>query len=111
LEGIILNILEEKVNFPNELLAGMRIESLFVNPIDKTRAVTALSGMEHGQIILRLYHLLKGADQEFFPTHELAAYCFMTMADLKDFVKKLPNMTAIELLISILPDPAASITH
>jgi hypothetical protein len=44
-----LNIFEEKVNFPNQLLEGMSIESLFVNPIDHLRAVTALSGKEHGQ--------------------------------------------------------------
>ena len=101
-----MNIFEERVHFPDQLLAGMGIETLFVNPIDPTRAVTALSGEEQGQFILKLYHLRKNENQEFFPTHELASYSFHTRADLKYFVKRLPNMSAIELLIGLNPVPA-----
>lgn len=99
----------ENVVFPNDVIKGKQIENIIVSPIDNRVAVAALSGKLKNMHLLRLYQLKRGGDQNYFPTHEIGAFTFYSRKELKDFVNRLPKMSAIEILMVMSPEPV--ITH
>lgn len=94
--------------FPDELLEGMSIEAFMVSPGNREIGVAILSGEDAGMHVLRLYHMVKDEDENFHPTHELEAFSFRSKKSLKKFMKQLPNLSALELLIIMNPQPAIS---
>ena len=107
--GIYMESTFENIVFPNEMLKGMQIENLIVSPHDHRIAVIPLSGKSQNMHQLRLYQLVRGEDQQFFPTHEIGAFRFYSRKALVDFLTRLPKMSALEILMLIHPAPA--LTH
>ncbi|MEH7355158.1 hypothetical protein V7150_16495 [Neobacillus drentensis] len=97
------------VIFPDEILEGMNIEAFTIAPRDHRIGVAILSGKDENMHVLRLYQVIKREDQQFYPTHELEAFSFHSKKDLKEFMEKLPHLTAIELLLIMHPLP--TMTH
>ncbi|MFK9094374.1 hypothetical protein [Bacillus salipaludis] len=78
------------VVFPNDLLEGLSILTVIRNPIDKNTGVAALTCVNEGMHELRLYHLRRREDQNFFLTHEIEAFAFRSRKDLNQFLDRLP---------------------
>ncbi|CRK82987.1 hypothetical protein [Neobacillus massiliamazoniensis] len=99
---------ELNVVFPNEVLNGKKIESVMISPIDRQIGVAALTGKIKNMQLLRLYQIIKVEDGNFVPTHEIGAFTFNTKDKLKDFIKSLPEMSAIKILMLMNPYPLLS---
>ncbi|MFF2449925.1 hypothetical protein ACFVSW_23060 [Neobacillus sp. NPDC058068] len=99
----------DSVIFPDDILEGMRIESIIISPIAKHLGVAALSGKSEDMHVLRLYQLILREDQNYVPTFELEAFAFYSRKDLTDFVVRLPEMSAIEILMVMNQEP--TMTH
>jgi hypothetical protein len=103
-----LDSIFENIVFPNEVIKGKQIKNLIVSPLDNRIAVAALSGNLKNKHLLRLYQLIRGEDQQYYPTHEIGAFTFHSTKELKDFLNRLPEMSAIEILMLMNPQPSLS---
>lgn len=86
----------------------MQIENLIVSQLDNRIAILPLSGESQNMHLLRLYQLIRGEDQQYFPTNEIGAFRFYLRKELVDFLIRLPKMTALEILMLMNPAPALS---
>ncbi|WP_085993243.1 hypothetical protein [Oceanobacillus senegalensis] len=95
---------DRMVSFPNEFLESMNIETTIFTPQDEKIGIAALSETENANITLRLYQLLRSDDNHVYsPVIELAAFSFSNRQDMNEFLKKLPDMTGIEMLMLLNP--------
>lgn len=68
-----------------------------------------LSEVVGGVQILRIYKLRLGDGEEeehYYPTQELETFSFMIRKELEEFMVKLPQLNAIELLMLMNPKPS-----
>jgi hypothetical protein len=95
-----------KVEFPEGVLNGKKIEDIIVSPIDNRIGVAVVSGKLKSMYLLRLYQIINGGEWDcYVPTHEIGAFSFTSRLKLMDFVKHLPEMTALEILMIMNPHP------
>jgi len=98
-----------KVNIPNELLEEMESQGTIISPVFPEMGILVLSeGMFHHSkdIVIRIYRLQLEADtQSYNIYYELVALSFSSYSDSKDFIDHLPNMSGIEMLILLNPEP------
>lgn len=93
-----------KVAIDNEILYEnkLQIESQMVNGADNRMGMLLLS--EEEQFVLRIYLVLKEKDY-YYISHELQSFAFPTRDSLIDFMERLPEMTALEMLYWLNPSP------
>lgn len=95
------------VEVPNELLKGMEIQAKVVSPKHPNVGVLILSkdyNQLSREIVIRLYRMHKGpVDKRFHVVSELEAFMFTNYKQAKEFLKKLPNMTGLEMLLLLNP--------
>ncbi|MGN7300699.1 hypothetical protein [Ferdinandcohnia sp. SAFN-114] len=98
-----------KINIPNELLEEMEIQGTIISPVFPEMGILVLSdGMFQfsKEIVIRIYRLELEADTQSYKIYyELVALSFSSYSDAKDFVDHLPNMSGIEMLILLNPEP------
>lgn len=88
----------ENINF--QLEENAKIEEVFFASNSDEVAILITSKKEYVNYIMRLYQLqLNEANNKYEPVKELAAFSFQSESDLLSFLKRLPNMTALEILI------------
>jgi hypothetical protein len=103
----LVSMLDNDV-FPEEALEEMSIECILVSPVDDRIGVAAVSSKLEDKHLLRLFQMKKDEEQDYIPTHEMEAFTFQSRKDLKDFVERLPGMSALEILMAMNPQ---SISH
>ncbi|GAB3790406.1 hypothetical protein [Virgibacillus kimchii] len=57
-----------------------------------------------GMFIAHILEMAKDEDS-FFPIQELASFSFSTKGEMKDFVKRLLDMSGLEMLVLLNPLP------
>lgn len=94
------------VKFPEEVLIGKKIEDVIVSPMDNRIGVAIISGKLKNLHLLRLFQVVRQERWDcYVPTHEIGAFTFHNRLALKDFVKQLPEMSALEILMLMNPHP------
>lgn len=92
---------EVRVDFPNEMLRGMAIETVIVNPAFRNQGVAVLSKNEvkpNGTLV-EIYLIEKQTgDKAFKPVDGLQSFLFPNRSLAVKFIKHLPQMSAIELM-------------
>ncbi|MEH7276498.1 hypothetical protein [Neobacillus vireti] len=95
-----------KVEFPEGVLNRKKIENIIISPIDNRHGVAVVSGKLKNMHLLRLYQIINGGEWDcYVPTHEIGAFTFTSRLKLMEFVKHLPEMTALEILMVMNPHP------
>ncbi|MFB3167477.1 hypothetical protein P5G62_010185 [Neobacillus sp. 179-C4.2 HS] len=83
-----------KVEFPEGVLNGKKIEDIIISPINKLIGVAVVSGKLKNLYLLRLYQLVTGEGWPcYVPTHEIGAFTFHTRKKMDDFVLRLPEFS------------------
>lgn len=97
------------VNIPNELLEEMEIQGTIVSPIYTEMGILVLSkGMIQfsRDVTIRIYYLKQAADRKSYDVYyELEAFSFTNYNEAKKFIKHLPKMSGIEMLLLLNPEP------
>ena len=92
------------VDFPNEMLQGMVIETVIVNPAFKNQGVAVLSKNEvvtYGTLV-KVYLIQKQKGHKAFkPVDELQSFYFDNRNNAVRFINHLPQMSAIELMYAM----------
>ena len=92
------------VSFPNELLEKFTIESTIFPPENEKNGVAILSEVENTDHIVRIYQLKQSFDgKEYHVIQEVAAFRYKNRGQLDDFLARLPNMSALEMLMMLHP--------
>ncbi|MBM7580814.1 hypothetical protein [Jeotgalibacillus terrae] len=98
-----------KVTIPDEMREEMEIQSTIVNPVNPDVAILVMSkGLNHfsNEIVIRLYLLQKNhTDHTFDIQYELEAFMFLNYKQARNFIKRLPNMSGLEMLLLLNPQP------
>lgn len=77
-----------------------QIENVFYASNSNEVAILATSEVVYLGNVLRLYRLQLNHESEMYdPLNELAAFSFLSQQELIDFLEKIPNMTAFEILM------------
>lgn len=87
--------------FPNEIWRKKKFENAFVTPLNPLVGVAAFTETKEPNV-LRLYQLLKQEDG-YHLTHELQAFNFPNKFNMTSFLQRLPEMTALEILMLMSP--------
>lgn len=99
----ILNT-DQVVVFPNKLFEKFTLELTIFSPENKHVGVATFSDVEDTKHIIRLYQLLFSFDsQQYNVIQEIAAFRYQSRQDLDNFLKRLPSMSAIEMLMMLHP--------
>jgi len=99
---------DKLVSFPNELLEKMTIETTIFSPDNKRIGVAILSEEINMNHIVRIYQLVLSSDNEEYNfIQEMAAFSYKQRREVDDFLERLPNMSAIEMLMMLHPIPNA----
>lgn len=94
----------KEVIYPNQLTKDMKIEEDIFPTIESDIGITTLSQQINSNHILRIYQLLYNHENENYEVvQELEAFTFQTRKELTDFIKKLPQLNAIEMLLLLNP--------
>lgn len=102
----------KSVVFPNEMLVEMEIEDTFFLTNSHHIGIAVLSHFQDSVHTMRIYQLLLNNDSDSFePIQELASFSFGTREHFDDFLKLLPNMTGLEMLLLLNPLSTATGTH
>lgn len=102
----------KNVVFPNEMLAEMEIVETFFPTNSNEIGIAVLSHFQDSAHIMRIYQLLLNNEiSSFEPIQELASFSFGTREHFDDFLKMLPNMTGLEMLMLLNPLSTATETH
>lgn len=98
-----------KSSFPiivPEGLKSMKVENVFFSPINENIGVAVLSEKQRKTVVFRLYFLyFNDEENSYIFTHELSALSFQNRFEAKHFLKRLPEMSALEILILMKPGP------
>ncbi|MEI3613599.1 hypothetical protein [Pseudogracilibacillus sp. SO30301A] len=96
---------EKSVAFPDELMENMKLETVIFSPVSTEIGVAALSESSQSIHILRLYKLIfEEYENTYKPVQELEAFSFQHYDELTDFLEKLPEMSALEMLLVLNQD-------
>lgn len=97
----------KRVVFPDELLEDRRIETTIFTEQNDIFGIAVLSETDQDfTFTLRIYQLMWSKDEEAFaPVQELEAFRFLTRQQLEDFVKRLPEISGLEMLMLLNPLP------
>lgn len=91
---------EKSVVFPDEIMENRNLETVIFSPVSTEIGIAALSESSHSTHILRLYQLMyEEYENTYKPVQELEAFSFLRYEELTDFLKKLPEMSALEMLL------------
>ncbi|EAC4040237.1 hypothetical protein KQY62_002967 [Listeria monocytogenes] len=94
----------KSVVFPNEMLDEMEIEDTFFPTNSNEVGIAILSHLQDSAHIMRIYQLfLNSETSSFEPIQELASFSFATREHFDDFLKMLPNLTGLEMLMLLNP--------
>lgn len=86
------------------MLDEMEIEDTFFPTNSNDVGIAVLSDFQDSVHIMRIYQLLLNKDSgSFEPIQELASFSFATREHFDDFLKMLPNMTGLEILMLLNP--------
>ncbi|WP_214483051.1 hypothetical protein [Bacillus sp. SM2101] len=95
---------EVPVLLDNSILEKYQLEGIIISPITKGIGILLLS--EQSEYTLRIYLITKApAERNFKISHELESFQFPTEKDKMNFIERLPEMPAIELMLAINPPP------
>ena len=95
---------ESKVDVPNELLVDMEIESVVISPVFQNVGIVILAGddQETNCRLVRIYSIAKQDDETTYRlVQELQAFLFPEKSFAKEFIERLPQMSAIELMFAM----------
>lgn len=98
------------VTLPDDLFEEMEIQATVVSPDKPDLGILILSkGLNQfsREIVIRIYRLKKDkTNEECYSIYfELQAFMFTTYKQAKEFLDKLPNMSALEMLLMLNPKP------
>jgi len=94
----------KSVLFPSEMLVEMEIEDTFFPTNSKQIGIAVLSHFQESAYIMRIYQLIHNNESDSFePIQELASFSFSSKEHFDDFLKMLPNMTGLEMLMLLNP--------
>ncbi|MFA1822764.1 hypothetical protein ACDX78_21875 [Virgibacillus oceani] len=93
---------EKKVRFADGTLDHMEVETSIFSPEHPELGVAVLSEEHDGMFIARLLELAQD-EESFYPIQDLAAFKFDTKREMKDFIKRLPEMSGLEMLLLLNP--------
>lgn len=92
------------VVFPNEMLEEMNIEDTFFPTNSDEVGVAVLSHIQDSAHIMRIYQLiLNNESNSFEPVQEMASFSFGGRVHFDDFLRMLPNLTGLEMLMLLNP--------
>ena len=95
---------DQIVSFPNELLEKFTVESTIFPPENEDIGVAILSDVEDTDHIVRIYQLMLSFDgKQYNVIQEMAAFRYKNRQELDDFLERLPNMGALEMLMMLHP--------
>lgn len=92
------------VEIPNELLENMEIEAVIISPIYRNVGIVILAkdDNETNSRLVRIYSIVKQDDETTYrPVQELQAFLFPEKPFAKEFIERLPQMSAIELMFAM----------
>ncbi|MFS0689414.1 hypothetical protein AB1K89_09235 [Sporosarcina sp. 179-K 8C2 HS] len=96
--------MKPNIHIPEELLAGRVLLSEIINPTyDKIAIVLLGENMDpanyrEGLSVIRIYLFIKEGGEYHF-SNEIEAFSFEGLAPAVDFLKALPHMSALDLLL------------
>lgn len=91
---------EENVFFPDEMMENKKLETVIISPVLTEIGIAALSESSQSMHILRLYQLnFDEHENTYIPVQELEAFSFQHYDELTNFLEKLPEMSALEMLL------------
>ena len=91
---------EENVFFPDEMMENKKLETVIISPVSTEIGIAALSELSQSMHILRLYQLsYEEYENTYIPVQELEAFSFQHYDELTNFLEKLPEMSALEMLL------------
>ncbi|KGX91854.1 hypothetical protein [Pontibacillus marinus] len=95
--------MEIAVDFDNELLEEMNVETVMTSPINSEIGVAILSSESTDQNkIVKVYSLRLQHDvQKYKIDNELQAFSFSDHDFARQFIERLPEMSAIELMFAM----------
>lgn len=97
---------ENEIVIPKELKEEMRILGTVLSPVKEGKGILIMGenmepdNYKGGLSVIRLY-LLNGVNSEYQIEREVAAFAFYTFESAYEFLVKLPEMSALELLITM----------
>lgn len=93
------------VEIPQGLLKDMEFESVIISPVFPEVGVVVLAGddPETNSRLVRIYSIMLKQDDEttYQVAQELQAFSFAEKPFAKEFIKRLPQMSAIELMFAM----------
>ncbi|WP_243300439.1 hypothetical protein [Bacillus litorisediminis] len=97
------------VLIPKEFLDEMEVYSTIISPIHQEMGILIMSqnlNRMSNDIVIRLYRLQKEKNKKSYEIiYELQAFSFSLYNQAKSFLDYLPNMSAIEMLLMLNPEP------
>ena len=91
--------MNKQINFPVEM-DDYNLEKVFLSHVYDSIGVIATSTVEGELIVLRLYEVNRFEGNDTFEiVKELEAFGFTNREKLNEFVEKLPEMGAIDMLL------------
>jgi len=95
---------DKKVVYPNKMLEDLRVEGTIFPENASELGVATLSHEVGSAHVLRVYQLLFNKDEGAYePVQELAAFSFKDRYELVEFLKDLPNLNGLEMLMLLNP--------
>lgn len=100
--------IDTKISFPNEIIETMTFEQTLFSPENNQVGIAIFSEVENSNHIVRVYHLSLDADETVYNfIQELAAFSYQSRNEVDDFIKHLPTLSGIEMLLMLHPiEPA-----
>ena len=93
---------DKLISFPNELLERMTIEDTIFTLENESIGVAILSERNNMDYIVRIYQLVLSSNKEEYNfIQEMAAFNFRHRHEVDEFLKRLPNMSALEMLMML----------
>jgi hypothetical protein len=82
----------------------MEIESIIISPVFNNVGIVVLAGddPDSNSRLVRIYSIAKQENETTYrPVHELQAFLFPEKPFAKEFIERLPQMSAIELMFAM----------
>lgn len=95
-----------KVSFPNEIIENMSFEQTLFSPENEKIGIAMFSHIENDNHILRIYQLLLDEEESTYNfIQELTAFSFQSRHEVDELIKRLPQLSGIEMLLMLHPIP------
>lgn len=98
---------DKNIIYPDDMLEELSLEAEIFSEVDENVGVALFSEEDGDTINLRIYQLLfddvDSPKEVYYPIQELAAFNFASKEQMTEFIKNLPKLSGLDMLMLLNP--------